>query len=349
MSQPARDGNVEPNDLDARDLDAAHVENVGTWGRRNGPAGCDGSDGHDSTDVTAQRAVRQQRRARERERRRRDVMGVGIDPLTMDQTVDKLKSLMTDGGHHNHLSINAAKIVSAKEDPAKRQEFNAADVVSADGQSIVWAAKLLGRPVPERVAGIDLMNRLVELSTKEGQRIYLLGARPEVVEAVAENFTDRGANVVGRHDGYWRKQGLTDQDMARQIGALDVDILFVAVPSPMKEDFIYGQRDVMGVGVCVGVGGSFDIVAGQTKRAPELMQKLGMEWAFRLAMEPKRMFKRYAVGNTKFLWYLARDRATGGRSARDREKQTAAEPVRYSAAGGPDPHRAAAEHTERGQ
>lgn len=242
-------------------------------------------------------------------------MGVGIDPLTMDQTVDKLKGLMTDGGHHNHLSINAAKIVSAKENPAKQHEFNAADVVSADGQSVVWAAKLLGRPVPERVAGIDLMNRLVDLSAEEGQRIYLLGARPEVLDAVAEDFTRRGANVVGRHDGYWRQAGKTDEDVAREIGHLSVDILFVAVPSPMKEDFIYGQRERMAVGVCVGVGGSFDVVAGETKRAPELVQRLGMEWAFRLALEPKRMFKRYAVGNTKFLWYLVKDRAAKGRNS----------------------------------
>lgn len=240
---------------------------------------------------------------------RRDVMGVGIDPLTMDQTIDRLKGLMADGGYHNHLSINAAKLVSAKENPAKQSEFNAADVVSADGQSIVWASKLLGRPVPERVAGIDLMNRLVDLSAQEGQRIYLLGARPEVLEAVAENFIGRGANVVGKHDGYWRQAGKTDEDVAREIGSLDVDILFVAVPSPMKEDFIYGQRETMGVGVCVGVGGSFDVVAGQTRRAPELVQKMGMEWAFRMAMEPRRMFKRYAVGNTKFLWYLAKERA----------------------------------------
>ncbi|MDO4255464.1 MAG: WecB/TagA/CpsF family glycosyltransferase [Kocuria sp.] len=247
--------------------------------------------------------------SRGRSSSRRDVLGVGIDPLTMEQTVDKLKGLMADGGYHNHLSINAAKIVSARENPAKRHEFNAADVVSADGQSVVWASKLLGRPVPERVAGIDLMNRLVDLSAEEGQRIYLLGARPEVLDAVAENFVSRGANVVGQHDGYWRQSGKTDEDVAREIGSLDVDILFVAVPSPMKEDFIYGQRETMGVGVCVGVGGSFDVVAGQTKRAPDVMQKMGMEWAYRLAMEPKRMFKRYAVGNTKFLWYLAKERA----------------------------------------
>lgn len=252
---------------------------------------------------------------------RRDVMGVGIDPLTMEQTVDKLKSLMTDGGHHNHLSINAAKIVSAKENPAKQDEFNAADVVSADGQAVVWAAKLLGRPVPERVAGIDLMNRLVDLSAEEGQRIYLLGAREDVLHAVSEDFTARGANVVGQHDGYWRAKGMTDEDMARHIGELHVDILFVAIPSPMKEDFIYGQRDRLGAGVCVGVGGSFDVVAGQTKRAPVLVQKLGMEWAFRLAMEPKRMFKRYAVGNTKFVWYLVKDRAVKDRAVKYRSAE----------------------------
>ena len=112
--------------------------------------------------------------------------------------------------------------------------------------------------------------------------------------------------MVGHRDGYWRRY-MTDAEMAQTIRLLDVDILFVALPSPMKEDFIYGFREAMNVGLSVGVGGSFDVVAGRTRRAPAIIQRLGLEWLFRLVLEPRRMFKRYAVGNSKFLWYLVRE------------------------------------------
>jgi N-acetylglucosaminyldiphosphoundecaprenol N-acetyl-beta-D-mannosaminyltransferase len=156
------------------------------------------------------------------------------------------------------------------------------------------------------VAGIDVMNRLVDLSAREGQRIFLLGAREDVVGRVRREFTARGANVVGHRDGYWRRH-MTDAEMAQTIRLLNVDILFVALPSPMKEDFIYGFREAMNVGLSVGVGGSFDVVVGRTRRAPAIIQRLGLEWLFRLVLEPRRMFKRYAVGNSKFLWYLVRE------------------------------------------
>ena len=237
---------------------------------------------------------------------RTDVMGVGVDALTMDQTIDRLREMIATGKGQNHLSVTAAKLVAAIEDPTKLEEFNRGTLVSADGQAVVWAARLLGRPLPQRVAGIDVMNRLVDLSAQEGQRIFLLGAREDVVGRVRREFTARGAHVVGHRDGYWRRH-MTDAEMAQTIRLLNVDILFVALPSPMKEDFIYGFREAMNVGLSVGVGGSFDVVAGRTRRAPAIMQCLGLEWLFRLVLEPRRMFKRYAVGNSKFLWYLARE------------------------------------------
>lgn len=243
---------------------------------------------------------------------RTDVMGVGVDALTMDQTIDRLREMIATGKGQNHLSVNAAKLVAAIEDPAKREEFNRGTIVSADGQAVVWAARLLGRPLPQRVAGIDVMDRLVELSAREGQRIFLLGAREEVVGQVRRAFAARGANVVGHRDGYWR-QRMTDAEMAETIRLLDVDILFVALPSPMKEDFIYGFAEQLDVGVSVGVGGSFDVVAGRTRRAPEVLQKLGLEWLFRLALEPRRMLRRYVVGNTKFILYLLRELVSRGR------------------------------------
>lgn len=237
---------------------------------------------------------------------RTDVMGVGVDALTIDQTIARLREMIATGKGQNHLSVNAAKLVAAIEDPAKREEFNRGTLVSADGQAVVWAARLLGRPLPQRVAGIDVMERLVDLSAQEGQRIFLLGAREDIVGRVRREFTARGANVVGHRDGYWRRY-MTDAEMAETIRLLKVDILFVALPSPMKEDFIYGFADQLDVGVSVGVGGSFDVVAGKTRRAPRLLQRLGLEWFFRLILEPRRMLRRYVVGNTKFIVYLLRE------------------------------------------
>ena len=149
---------------------------------------------------------------------RTDVMGVGVDALTMDQTIDRLREMIATGKGQNHLSVNAAKLVAAIEDPTKLEEFNQGTLVSADGQAVVWAARLLGRPLPQRVAGIDVMNRLVDLSAQEGQRIFLLGAREDVVGRVRREFTARGANVVGHRDGYWRRY-MTDAEMAQTIRA----------------------------------------------------------------------------------------------------------------------------------
>ncbi|WP_158279235.1 WecB/TagA/CpsF family glycosyltransferase [Kocuria rosea] len=232
------------------------------------------------------------------------VMGVRVDRLDMAGTVDAIKDLVSSGGPHRHLAVNAAKLVEARTDPAKADLYNGASLVSADGQAVVWASRLLGEPLPARVAGIDLMHELVGVAASEGYRIYLLGATSSVVQDVVHIVQGRGANVVGWHDGFWRRTK-TDEEMADVIRASGADILFVAVPSPMKEEFIAQQLGRMSVPVSIGVGGSFDVVAGQTRRAPLLLQRLGLEWLFRLLQEPRRMFKRYFVGNSKFVFYLA--------------------------------------------
>lgn len=232
------------------------------------------------------------------------VLGVRVDSLDMAGTVDAIRDLISSGGPHRHLAVNAAKLVEARLDPAKSDLFNGASLISADGQSVVWASRLLGKPLPARVAGIDLMDELITVSASEGYRVYLLGATLSVVKEVARLVQDRGVNVAGWHDGFWRKS-MSDEQMADIIRNSDVDILFVAVPSPMKEDFIAQQLDRMSVPISIGVGGSFDVVAGQTKRAPRLLQRLGIEWLYRLLQEPRRMFKRYLVGNTKFILFVA--------------------------------------------
>lgn len=243
---------------------------------------------------------------------RRNILGVEVNSLTMKETVEELRQLMATGTPHRHLAVNAAKIVEAYEHPDRARLFNEASVISADGQSVVWASRILGSPLPERVAGIDLMDNLVNLAIKEQYNIYLLGASEHVVQEVAVLLRERGANVVGYHNGFWRKTK-SDSEMASEIAATSAHIVFVAVPSPMKEDFIAEQLESIGAPLCVGVGGSFDVIAGVVKRAPKIFQKAGMEWFYRFLQEPKRMFKRYLIGNSKFIFYVVKSRLHLGR------------------------------------
>jgi N-acetylglucosaminyldiphosphoundecaprenol N-acetyl-beta-D-mannosaminyltransferase len=201
-----------------------------------------------------------------------------------------------------HVVLNAAKVVAAVDNQELRQIINHCDLVNADGMAVVWAARLLGIKISERVAGIDLMNQLVDLSVEKRYSLALLGARQEVIELTAQEFSNRGANVVGYRNGYWTSE--QELDIVNFVSGLRPDILFLAIPSPQKEEFLSKNLAALNAGLVVGVGGSFDVVAGVTKRAPLILQNIGLEWAYRLVQEPRRMFKRYLVGNTKFIRFV---------------------------------------------
>ena len=235
------------------------------------------------------------------------ILGVHVDRFDMDQTVAAARDLIASGGVHHVMGVNAIKIVEAYEDPRVAEFCREATIVSPDGQSVIWASKILGDPLPGRVAGIDLMQELVKLSAREGQKIYLLGATDAVVRAAASRFRAQGANIVGWHDGYWRRVR-SDAEMADVIASHRPDILLVGVPSPMKEEFISENMERMKASLCVGVGGSFDVVAGVVRRAPLFVQRMGMEWFYRFLQEPRRLLKRYLVGNAKFIFYVLLNR-----------------------------------------
>lgn len=225
-------------------------------------------------------------------------LGYSLDTLTREESLEKCVALCRQK-KQQHVVLNAAKVIKANKDPQLRKIINSAAMVNADGMSVVWGARLLGIEVPERVTGIDLMGDLVAKSAELGLSIYLLGATQPVVEKVAEIFTLRGANIVGYRNGFWDSE--QESEVVEDINRLSPDILFVAVPSPQKEYFLYRNRDRLEVGLGFGVGGSFDVVAGKTKRAPLIMQKLGLEWFYRFIQEPHRLFKRYAVTNISFV------------------------------------------------
>lgn len=232
-------------------------------------------------------------------RSRVDLFGIPVDGLSMDDTVDAARKMVADGDPHQHVVVNAGKLVEARRDPTLAAVIRGCDLVNADGQAVVWASRILGRPLPERVAGIDLFERLVAAAADDGRSVYFLGARAEVVREVATVFAARHPDlrIAGYRDGYWDD----DDSLVAQVRAAAPDYLFLAIPSPRKEFWLNRHLAALDVPFVMGVGGSFDVMAGKVGRAPKPVQRAGMEWAWRLGQEPRRMWKRYLVGNTRFI------------------------------------------------
>jgi len=243
--------------------------------------------------------------------RRVELFGVDVAALTLAETVDYCESLIGAGGTHHHVSLNAAKVVKISTDERLRLVTAAADIVSADGMSIVWGGRVLGRRLPERVAGIDLMEALLARAAHVGHRVYFLGGEESVVAAAACEEARRypGLRVAGFRNGFWAPD--EEEEVVAAVAAARADILFVALPTPRKEEFAERHRAALNVRLVVGVGGSFDVVAGRVPRAPEWMRKSGLEWLHRLLQEPGRMAGRYFVGNTMFLFMLTRELLRG--------------------------------------
>ncbi|WP_448071234.1 WecB/TagA/CpsF family glycosyltransferase [Georgenia yuyongxinii] len=203
--------------------------------------------------------------------------------------------------------LNAAKVVNLRSDPLLRDSLLDCDLLLADGQSVVWASRVLRRPLPERVAGIDLFVALLELAETEGRSVYLLGAREDVLHTLVERLQERypRLRIAGARDGYFTADEASA--VARDIRNSGADMLFLGMVSPKKEIFLAEQCRQLAVPVLHGVGGSFDVLAGVTRRAPELWQRWGMEWAYRFLQEPRRMWRRYLRTNSLFVLMLLRE------------------------------------------
>ena len=242
---------------------------------------------------------------------RADVLGCSIDRLDMDETLKAVESIIANGEFTQHMAINAAKLVTMHDDPKLTQIVDECGLVNADGQAVVWASRMLGDPLPERVAGIDLMQELLGLAERRAYRVFFLGARREVLETAIKRMREMHPDLIvaGARDGYFRDDEALD--VCDEIRTSRADILFVAMSSPRKEYFLGEHGPSLGAPFVMGVGGSIDVIAGITRRAPRAMQKLGLEWLFRLLQEPRRMFRRYAVTNWRFAVLVARARLTG--------------------------------------
>jgi N-acetylglucosaminyldiphosphoundecaprenol N-acetyl-beta-D-mannosaminyltransferase len=237
---------------------------------------------------------------------RGSVLGCPIDPVTLGEAVAAADAAIIDRNTYHHLAMNAAKLVRLQHDPELGRLVGDFDLVTADGQAVVWAGRLLGHRLPERVTGIDLMNGLLELADRRGYRIFLLGARPTVVAETAARLVSRfpGLRLAGYRHGYFDAH--EEESVVEEIRRSQADLLFVALETPAKELFLARNRERLGVAFAMGVGGAFDVIAGRRKRAPRALQRAGLEWLWRVLQDPRHLAKRYAVGNTKFVWLVAR-------------------------------------------
>lgn len=244
-----------------------------------------------------------------------DICGVEVAKLGEDEAILFIDRLVGEGGPHYAAVVNAAKIVAANEDGALKRTLLEADLVTADGMSIVWASRVLGQPLKQRVTGIDLFERLVERAAEQGWSVYFLGSREESVRGVVKRFmkSHPTLQVAGWRNGYF--DASESESVAGAIGASEADLLFVAMGSPVQELWIASNLERTGVRFAMGVGGSFDHVSGFASRAPGWMQRNGLEWLYRLMREPRRLWRRYLVGNSIFLWLIFRQRFWGYRRA----------------------------------
>ncbi|MEO5783469.1 MAG: WecB/TagA/CpsF family glycosyltransferase [Ginsengibacter sp.] len=235
------------------------------------------------------------------------ICDIPVDALTMQQTINLIDDAIIENRPIHHVVINAAKVVNAQKNSALKESIVNCDIINADGQAIVWTSHLLNRPLPERVSGIDLMEELVTLAARKNYKIFFLGTKEEIVTKVVEVYTNKyGKQIIaGYRNGYYKKE--EEEIIAKQIADSNAHILFVAITSPKKEIFLNTYKNIIKVPFIMGVGGSFDVVAGFVKRAPKWMQKWGLEWFYRTLQEPRRMWKRYLVGNSKFIYLVSRE------------------------------------------
>lgn len=235
--------------------------------------------------------------------KRYPILNTYVNAISMEETIAEVEKIIKAGKPTQHVVINALKVNLMNENAELQKIVNACPLINADGASIVWAAKKLGVPLTERVAGIDLFENLVKLAAEKGYKIYLFGAKEEVVQKVKKIFEEKypTLQIVGVRNGYFTEAD--EPEIVKNMAESGADMMFVAFSSPKKEFWVNKYLNDLNIPFVMGVGGSFDVVAGVTDRAPKWMQDHGLEWFYRFIQEPRRLWNRYVVGNWKFVAY----------------------------------------------
>ncbi len=253
------------------------------------------------------------------DRRRLDLGPLGVDPVTQEGALDRIEALVRAGRGGRVFTPNVDHVVIAERHAEFREAYAAAELSLADGMPILWAARLLGAPLPAKVSGSDLLVPLVERAAARGWRVYLVGAAPGVAAEAATRLTARfpGLTIVGVDSPFVKLDGPDPEGEAAlsRVAAARADLVLIAFGAPKQELWMHRNRAAFGAAVAVGVGASLDFVAGRIRRAPRWMQRAGLEWSWRLLREPRRLWRRYLVDDRRFLpivWRAlrARRRAT---------------------------------------
>jgi N-acetylglucosaminyldiphosphoundecaprenol N-acetyl-beta-D-mannosaminyltransferase len=238
-----------------------------------------------------------------------DLLGTRLDPVTFERALELVEVAVVSRRPILNASVNAAKIVRVQRDGELRAAIDACELVTADGVPVVWAARLLGHEVPGRVNGTDLMEALLARAEERDWSVFLLGSHEDVLADVRKALARRHPRlrIAGTRHGYFAAK--EESDVVAEVAAARADILFIGLETPQKELFQARHRETLGVPFTMGVGGSFEVLAGRRRRAPRWAQRSGLEWAFRLAQEPRRLLRRYAVGNARFVGLVLRELA----------------------------------------
>jgi N-acetylglucosaminyldiphosphoundecaprenol N-acetyl-beta-D-mannosaminyltransferase len=244
-----------------------------------------------------------------------DVVNAPVDPLTSEGIVETVLAWTATRELHTAVGVNAAVCNLASHDPQFRRILHDADLAYADGQSVVWGARALGVPVPERVATTDLVYPLMRACAAEGKRVYLFGAKPEVVKAAADRLRSFAPGLQLRFsDGYVPEAGM--DALLDDINGFGTDVLLVGLGDPLQQQWIERHRDRLTVPAVLTCGGLFDWTSGSRRRAPKWMIRAGLEWLWRLLLEPRRLARRYLVGNPEFVARLVGQLLHGERARR---------------------------------
>lgn len=235
------------------------------------------------------RVVRPARRGLSQEPVEIRLFGLRLHGLTMAQALERARRFIRSGRPHYIVTCDASALVRAQEDEQFRAIVNSADLVTADGAGVVLAARLLGLPVHIRVAGCDMVEGLCRIAAEEEASVFFLGAEPGVADEAARRLAERipGLRIAGCHHGYFSPE--EEAELVRRIASLRPGVLFVALGQPRQEQFVAEHLEEIGAGVAIGIGGSLDVISGRKRRAPVWMQRLGLEWLYRVAMEPSRL------------------------------------------------------------
>ncbi len=239
------------------------------------------------------------------------ICGVRIDRLSLRDVILKIESFIEGDGKHQICVVPVYSLVLMQKDKEFMDINNNCSIVVADGMPLVWVSRLFGKPVPERIAGYDLFFALCKIALEKKYSFFFLGSSEDVLKRISLNLKNKfpDLKIAGTYSPPYKENFTEDENsgIIEEINKVKPDILWVGMTAPKQEKWIYHNLEKLNVKVAIGVGAVFDFIAGTKKRAPKWMQKIGLEWFWRLIQEPKRLWKRYLMGNTIFIWLVLKE------------------------------------------